>query len=453
MQLPTQVPTLPKPATSASPRYMKFQMHFIPLLAGLAVLTASPAKAETPGGNTPPIPAEKPAPPPSTEAGSASHRQEPLVGGPYPTLVLSQAQFVDEKGPDGRMIPVPGPAKLTIVRYTPEGWQTTVLEDPDSNVFHKATAYGDGLLTIGGNQAMLKTWRMVDGAWTATTRWNPTFGGRHNRLRDYEQGDVDGDGKDEIVIATHDQGVIVVVHPDEEWRIEQIDATPNTFVHEIELGDVDGDGDLEAFATPSKPNKLDQEQSGEVTGYRYASDGTWTKEIVDAPGDTHAKEILAADTDKDGKAEIFIVWEGAIDQGRLAREVQIKQYRWNGNSWEGLVVGNLPDRLTRATAAGDVTGNGKTDIVVGTQRSGLYLLEQTENGWKKRNLDRRSSGFEHPVTLADLDKNGTLEVYVASEDQAELRRYSFKDNKLQKEVIAKLAPGDITWNVNAVGEQ
>jgi hypothetical protein len=434
---------------------MNLPFQKIALVCGLlaiAACTSSPEEKKVPKT---PVVAAKPqpiAPPPAPEP-ATEPRREALSGGPYPTLVLSQAQFVDKKGPDGRMMPAPGPAKLTIVRQTPDGWETSILEDPDSNVFHKATAYGDGLLTIGGNQAMLKTWEMQDGTWTENTRWNPTFGGRFNRLRDYEQADVDNDGKDELVIATHDQGVIVIVHPDEDWRIEKIDALPDTFVHEIELGDVDGDGDLEAFATPSKPNKLDQHQPGEVTGYRRSDDGTWVKEIVDAPGDTHAKEILVADTDKDGKAEVFIVWEGAMDKGKLVREVTLKQYRWNGTAWDSEVAQTLPDRLTRATAAGDVTGNGKVDIVVGTQRSGLWLLEQTDDGWSKRHIDRASSGFEHPVALTDIDGDGALEVYVASEDQNELRQYTFTDGRISKKVIARLNPGDITWNVDPVGLQ
>jgi hypothetical protein len=438
---------------------MYLPIQKIALVAGLlafAACTSDSGKNEAPKGPAaaakPPAVAA-PVPPPVAPAPPAEPRREALTGGPYPTLVLSQAQFVDKKGPDGRMMPAPGPAKLTIVRQTPEGWQTTILEDPESNVFHKATAFGDGLLTIGGNKAMLKTWKMENGVWTEKTHWNPTFGGRFNRLRDYEQGDVDNDGKDEIVIATHDQGVIAIVHPDEDWRIEQIDALPNTFVHEIELGDVDGDGDLEVFATPSKPNKLDQHQPGEVTGYRRSEDGTWVKEVVDAPGDTHAKEILVADTDGDGKAEVFIVWEGAMDKGKLVREVTIKQYRWNGDSWDGVIAQTLPDRLTRAIAAGDVTGNGKIDLVVGTQRSGLYLLEQTADGWSKRHIDRASSGFEHPVTLADIDQDGTLEVYVVSEDQNQLRQYTIKNGRIAKKVVTRLAPGDITWNVDAVGLQ
>ena len=114
----------------------------------------------------------------------------------------------------------------------------------------------------------------------------------------------------------------------------------------------------------------------------------------------------------------------------------------------------MTTRLTRATAAGDITGDGQVDIVVGTQRSGLYLLEQDgQGGWSKRHIDRRSSGFEHPVALGDIDEDGILEVYVAAEDQAQLRQYVMKDGQIRKKVITQLTPGDITWNVNPVGKQ
>jgi hypothetical protein len=411
--------------------------------------STSAAKSTSPQGEkvaaAAPAAATAAAPAPVAQA----PRQEPLVGGPYPTLLVAQAQFGEKKLPDGSTVPVPGFAKLSMVRAVDGTFKVTVLEDPDSNVFHKAMGYDGGILTIGGNQAMLKTWKFADGAWKQTTHWNPKFGGKFDRLRDVERADLDGDGKEELVIATHDQGVIAIVRPAEQWRVEQIDAQKDTFVHEIEIGDVDGDGTPEIFATPSKPNKLDQEQPGEVIEFRRTPEG-WKKSIVDAPKDTHAKEILTADVDKDGKSELYIVWEGAISAGGdLVRPVTIKQYRFQpaDGSWASAVVATIQDRQMRALAAGDVNQDGKIDLVAGGLASGLWLLEQDGAAWKQTQIAKDSSGFEQPVLLADLDGDGALEIYVASEDQGELRRYRWKNGAFEKTVVAPLNKGDITWNV------
>jgi len=386
-----------------------------------------------------------------TVASPPAPLRQPLAPGPFPALLVAQAQFVDRPGPDGKPQSLPGAARLLIVRQTPAGWTTHVLEDPDSNVFHKAVVWDGGVLTIGATQALLRTWRFApESGWVVATHWNPRFGGKFDRLRDVEAGDVDGDGRLELVIATHDQGVIAVVHPDEAWRVEEVDRTPATFVHEIEIGDVEGDGQLEFFATPSAPNKLDQEQPGEVRMYRRAGDGTWQRSVVDAPGDTHAKEVLTADIDGDGRSEVYVAWEGAIGAGgTLVRPVTVKQYRWQDGRFVGAEVARIDDRQMRALAAGDVDGDGRIDLVGGALASGLWLFEQGPSGWTKTVIDAQSSGYEHPVAVADLDGDGRMEVYVGAEDQQQLRRYRWLDGRWEQTVIASLRKADITWNITA----
>ena len=422
------------------------------LIALAVVVTACSRDADkTPAPGTARASAAAPSAPAAAPSAAASPRREALAGGPYPSLFIAAAQFTDVVGADGKKTPVPGAAKLLIVRHAPEGWKTVTLEDPQSNAFHKAMPYRDGVLTIGASEARLKVWRFVDGAWRDETHWNPTFGGKFNRLRDIEIGDVDGDG-DDLVIATHDQGVVAIVHPDQDWRVEQIDQQKDTFVHEIEIGDLDGDGKREIFATPSKPNKLEEEQAGEVAMYERAGT-TWKRSVVDAPGDTHAKEILAADVDGDGKSELYVVWEGAIGAGgTVVRPVTIKQYRRQNGAFTSTVVATIPDRQMRALAAGDVNGDGKIDLVGGAMTSGVWLFEQPATAgapWTKTSIDTASSGFEHPVHLADLDGDGKLEIYVAAEDQHELREYRWNGSAFDKQVLAPLPPGDIIWNVTS----
>ncbi len=179
----------------------------------------------------------------------------------------------------------------------------------------------------------------------------------------------------------------------------------------------------------------------------------WKRSVVDAPGDTHAKEILTADVDKDGVSELYVVWEGAIGAGgAVTRPVTIKQYRMKDGRFTSTLVATVPDRQMRALTSGDVNADGKIDLVGGAMASGLWLFEQgasPTDEWKKTLIDAHSSGFEQPVHVADLDGDGKPEIYVASEDQHELRMYRWNGSTFVKEVLAPLEPGDITWNITS----
>ena len=376
-------------------------------------------------------------------------------GGPHPTILISQAQFLYEEK-NGVKLPKPGPAIMTLKQKTPDGWSDTIIEDPQSNVFHKALLFNDGskkcILTIGAMGASLKIWEVRQNNWHQTLLWNPVFGGKWDRLRDVETGDVTGDNKTDIVIATHDQGVVAVATKTKgKWAVTEIDREPGIFVHEIEIGDIDGDGNNEFFATPSKPNKAKGgPQPGRIIMYRWNGSG-FEKKIVDDMPKTHAKEILAFDVDGSGISTLFSAVEAETKEegGNTVRvePVKIKQYVFDNGTVSGTVIATLNDYQCRFLSAGDVDGDGEIELVSATMKTGLWLLKRLSGTWTTSLIDSDSSGYEHAICIDDLDGNGIQEIYVAADDQREFRMYQWNGNNFSKTVLSEIPRNRITWNI------
>ncbi len=385
-------------------------------------------------------------------------------------LLVALSQF--EVSPEGKVLPKPGPALLEFLAQRDGVWQMSTLEDKDSNVYHKAMVYTPpngrtGILTLGGSGAFLKLWEPGTGnnQWIAENLWEAEFGGKFNRMRDAEIADLHGSGRPEIAVATHDQGVVAIVSPKAEggWDVERIDAEADTFVHEIEIGDVDGDGQLEIYSTPSEPNRLDGSvQRGQVKRYVPGAPGEPIEGTVAADlGDRHAKEIYVGDVDGDGTDELYVAVEGHAEgkgaSTRLVHPVEIRRYEAGTDPAAGAVVATLQDRLCRFITVGDVDGDGTKEMVVASFRSGLWLLrpgDDPNGSWTRTQIDRQSGGFEHASTLTDLDGDGRDELYVASDQDGELRRYAWENGRFEKEVIyRKEHPSAyLTWNIMPVPE-
>ena len=366
---------------------------------------------------------------------------EPLSNG----LLLGLA--VLESGPSG---PVPQPAQLGILTNDGSSWSYRSIDDDDSNVFHKAMPFNPtggepGILTAAGTKAMVKLWR-PDGS--SEILWEKDFGGKFSRMRDIETADVNGDGAADIVVATHDQGVVAVLYGDSSggFTAEELDAEPNTFVHEIEVGDLDGDGVPEVYATPSLPNKLDgTPQPGFVTRYVPGLDEGRT--VVADLGDRHAKEILVEDVDGDGTDELYVSVE-AVAGGR----VEILRFDAGTDPAQGMLITSLDDSLTRFLTAGDVDGDGIKEMVAAASKSGLWLLRpgsDPKGEWSIQSIDRNSGGFEHAAILTDLDGDGVDELYVANDDEGEVNRYIWVDGEPVRELLYTHPEGlsGFTWNI------
>jgi len=407
---------------------------------------------------------EQPAPePPRAEVPKPFATPQPSLPPELPAalprgIVLALAQFVDRGGKS-----VPGPARLEFLYREGGQWQTSSLEDPASNVFHKALPYegpgGARLLTLGGTAAAVKAWAPEGGSLVATTLWQQDFGGRFSRMRDAELADLFGDGSTSIAVATHDQGVVAVLRPQPDGSFEatELDREPDTFVHEIEVGDLDADGVIEVYATPSEPNRLDgSAQPGKVV--RYVPKTGERRVVVADLGDRHAKEILVDDLDGDARDELYVSVEGAVggEGGQeLVQPVEIRVYHAGTPATGGTRIATLRDRLTRFLTAGDVDGDGRKELVAAAFSSGVWLLRPAADPaaeWTATLVDADSAGFEHAAILCDLDGDGRDELYVASDKHKELRRYVWVEDRLVRETIYRRpdARPIFTWNLMPV---
>lgn len=440
--------------------------------AALCALLACGTETETPAAKAPAASAPAPAAPATAApAATAAALPDSLPNG----LLLALSQF--EVSPEGKVLPKPGPARLEILTRQDGAWKVQTLDDPDSNVFHKAMVYtapdGPGILTLGGTKAAVKLWRKSSAGSEApgpqgsesafvpvATLWTKDFGGKFSRMRDAEIADVNNDGKQGLAVATHDQGVVATIVPgaDGTWDVTEIDAEKDTFVHEIEIGDLDGDGIVEIYATPSEPNKLDgTEQTGHVT--RYVPAKQEGRVVVADLGNRHAKEILVRDVDGDGRDELYVAVEARTEgkgaQTRILEPVEILRFDAGTDPKARNVIATLDDRLTRFLTAGDIDGDGRKEIVAAGFKSGLWLLRpgsDPKGKWEVTRIDANSSGFEHASLLTDLDADGVDELYVASDDQGEVRRYVWKDGRWDKTIIHTRKPvgSAFTWNLMPV---
>jgi hypothetical protein len=163
-------------------------------------------------------------------------------------------------------------------------------------------------------------------------------------------------------------------------------------------------------------------------------------------GERHAKEILTADLDGDGKDELYASVE-AVSGGF----VEVRRYRAGRTPAAGETVAVLPDQMCRCLTAGDVDGDGRREIVAAAAKAGLWLLRPGEP-WAKERIASDSSGFEHAALLVDLDGDRRDELYVASDEQNEVRRYSWREGDWQKDVLYRYEGGmpGFTWNLSAV---
>ena len=404
---------------------MNVKLSTLHLLGSILLLASLPACTG---------PSEPPSAPPASEPNEAV------------TLMLAQAQFTR----DANGKPSPGAAKLRVVTLKDNSISERILEDDESRVFHKALCktgpQGTSLWTIGATGAHLKEWDL-EGLKLSKTHYSGKFGGKWDRLRDFEP--LKGaKGNALWAVATHDQGHVLVIDQ-LTGEATTLHTEDTTFVHEVEVGDLNGDG-LEDFATtPSKPNKAGKSQPGRVDAYLQAADGSFTREVALSAANRHAKEILVTDWNLDGKAELYVVLEGKLGPKReLVDPVQVVRVEHQAGKWLETGRVSIPRaKQARVLLSANIDDDRNPELVVTTMRSGIWSIDSYDQPAQQLISGKLSSGFEHAAAAIDTDKDGIAELYVTSEDQDQFNKWSYKDGRWSSQRLRGLGKSEITWSI------
>jgi hypothetical protein len=257
-------------------------------------------------------------------------------------------------------------------------------------------------------------------------------------------GDLNGDGKQDVVIgAEHAEGVGLVWYQYPSW--EKHPVASGEFTTDGQAADIDQDGDIDIVIGNYAPGKETIDWFENVSG---TGQGAWTQHTI---GKGYVHDLEVGDLDGDGDIDVvtcdkkkIVVWEQATP--REFREHVILERKGEGlkladmdedgdldivfgGSWlenPGSLQGQWishsiagkwsPD--TRVFVA-DMNQDGRPDVVITVSegKGGMSWFESPENPktgvWVEHPIEREILEGAHSLQVADLEDDGDLDVVVA----------------------------------------
>lgn len=277
---------------------------------------------------------------------------------------------------------------------------------------------------------------------------------------DAAAGDLNGDGKTDVVLASHLRGIVAMLGDGKggftawsqgiEFALPGGDAPPAFTSRAIELADWNRDGRLDVVALGEGPQLMAAARRTAVEGgsrgitvYLNGGDGTWTKRTQVGTG-SFGSSLAVADVNGDGLLDVVAGSErrgfrGILNLGRP------------DGSWQETEIAELrPDGLMQAVAAADFDGDGKPDIAVGyvnselgVDRRGIDVLLNRDGTWQRVTLlaEEGRDGF-NSLSSGDLNGDGARDL-VALDDAGALHLF-LGDGKgaFTREPLARPALGE-----------
>jgi len=222
---------------------------------------------------------------------------------------------------------------------------------------------------------------------------------------DHEVGDIDGDGRNDVVSLMYDRLVWFRDDGHDNWTMAEIDRQK---LHDIEIADLDGDGRLDIVGRGQTLFAM----AGHTLYLYYQRPSGWERQRIEIPP---GEGLKVADVDRDGRSDVIINGHWLKNPGRRTDTWRLLPFT-SSWTWPHTVID-----------VGDVNGDGRLDIVMAPaepagQRYRISWFEgpaDPAREWIEHVIEDSAESAHHFVGVADFDRDGRLDVASAVMHQAQ----------------------------------
>ena len=206
-------------------------------------------------------------------------------------------------------------------------------------------------------------------------------------------GDLDGDGDLDAFVANYKQNKVWLNDGTGAYT-DSGQGLGSSYSYGVALGDVDGDGDLDAFVATSNQNKV------------WLNDGAGAyTDSGQTLGSSFSRNIALGDLDGDGDLDAFVA---TFNQNKVWLNNGTGVYTDSGQA--------LGSSDSRSVALGDLDGDGDLDAFVPNYNRPSKVWLNDGTGAYTDSGQALGSSYSYGVGLGDVDGDGDLDAFVANYD-------------------------------------
>lgn len=233
------------------------------------------------------------------------------------------------------------------------------------------------------------------------------------RCKDITIGDIDNNGKNAIVLATHGEGIVRIYRwLDNAWQKETLETN---YIAQI---------DKEKHTNHKVPN----------------TDVPCKACLIQ----TAVHIVKIGDVDNDGKNEIIATMSSPLELKNVDEISFVRMYKKVGDKWEGKTIDTLSGKEFRSVIIDDIYGNGENTLLVGigsprNEPGSLIAYQYKDGAWSKSVIyDDKTEKNMKGVAFGTIDGQQKSILLATGFPDANIMTFRFNGTKFDRSDLGSI---------------